>query len=429
MVEIWKTINIPEISEGYEVSSIGRIRYKESEPYYASYHSSNGYDYASLMLSENTNTGSMFRLYPIDDIIAIAFVPIPQELLSKKIKVKHIDGDTRNVSIDNMIWVEDIEVWVDLNYPDVMGIYEISSWGNIRNSITKEPVMKHTKNGGYKVSHLLLANILPSGRKYNTISFHRLMAWHFCKGKDFGKCVNHINGIPGNDLPKNLEFCTIKENTQHAMLCGLKSHIPFEIVDMVCELLIKYKYSRIVYNMIDHKKYPFLTMNVITAIKNGRYTHVDDGTLSKFHDGKTTTEELDHIRDLLLEHDGDCRKVYGLLDKERCPHITLQMIREIKTNKYSSYARSNKYDLDTLVFKKSPYPCRLTDKQIDELRDLLMKHNGEIQEVFDEFNQNKNIATIDMIKDLKRGKSYLRSNKYDLNKSKCYPFIVKGELL
>lgn len=26
MVEIWKTINIPEISEGYEVSSIGRMR-------------------------------------------------------------------------------------------------------------------------------------------------------------------------------------------------------------------------------------------------------------------------------------------------------------------------------------------------------------------------------------------------------------------
>ncbi|CAG8707820.1 35439_t:CDS:1, partial [Racocetra persica] len=51
---------------------------------------------------------------------------------------------------------------------------------------------------------------------------HRLVALAFCpkeKGKEY---VNHIDGDPTNNRASNLEWCTHKENMQHAVRLGLQ---------------------------------------------------------------------------------------------------------------------------------------------------------------------------------------------------------------
>jgi len=58
-------------------------------------------------------------------------------------------------------------------------------------------------------------------RAYNkTIYVHRMVADLFCTGK--GAQVNHIDGNKQNNHFSNLEWCTAKENRQHAFTTGLQ---------------------------------------------------------------------------------------------------------------------------------------------------------------------------------------------------------------
>lgn len=65
-------------------------------------------------------------------------------------------------------------------------------------------------------------------------SRHRLMALAFCKyNSDPDKLVcNHINGVPGDDRPENLELITRRQNLLHALDHNLmpNSVVPVEIL-------------------------------------------------------------------------------------------------------------------------------------------------------------------------------------------------------
>ena len=62
---------------------------------------------------------------------------------------------------------------------------------------------------------------------FKTQLVHRLVAQAFVKNVSGGNCINHINGNKKDNRYTNLEWCSIKENTYHAIKTGLiKSMFP-----------------------------------------------------------------------------------------------------------------------------------------------------------------------------------------------------------
>ena len=163
----WKQINHPDILPGYLVSAEGYIKASGMKDVDAikepSYRSTNGYDFMLL-----NNKEIRLQLFPLDDIIAYAYIPIPESLKGKNVKVSHVNGDTRDISLDNLQWVEDVEEWRICTYPGVKpDMYEVSSWGRVRNKGSLDTRTIGLNSQGY-------FRIVIDGREYRV---HRLVAW------------------------------------------------------------------------------------------------------------------------------------------------------------------------------------------------------------------------------------------------------------
>jgi hypothetical protein len=109
------------------------------------------------------------------------------------------------------------------------GIYEVSNFGNVRSldrplsNWRGSYVMKGKKTNSY-ISKLGYEKILlSSNRNKKEFSVHRLVAIAFINNAENKKEVNHIDGNKLNNHISNLEWCTRKENLQHAWDNGLRS--------------------------------------------------------------------------------------------------------------------------------------------------------------------------------------------------------------
>jgi len=101
------------------------------------------------------------------------------------------------------------EVWKSIDGYE--GIYEISSFGNVR-SYARETVclIKPRINQGYFILGLW------NKGKCKTSKIHRLVALHFIENPDNKPQVNHIDGNKLNNHLDNLEWVTPQENSAHA---------------------------------------------------------------------------------------------------------------------------------------------------------------------------------------------------------------------
>ena len=134
-----------------------------------------------------------------------------------------------------------MEIWKWVNgYEDR---YEISNFGNIRSyymgrgaqkGIPAKMAKKLKGRGGQiltKISKPRKTQLNKYGYRYvhlmkNKITkqklIHRLIAEAFIPNPDSSKSfVNHKNGIKNDNRIENLEWCTLKQNTQHALKNGL----------------------------------------------------------------------------------------------------------------------------------------------------------------------------------------------------------------
>lgn len=71
----------------------------------------------------------------------------------------------------------------------------------------------HKNSDGY-----LCVRVRPSGKIYKV---HRLVAMTFISNPDNKPQVNHIDGNKMNNCVNNLEWCSNRENVQHAWATGL----------------------------------------------------------------------------------------------------------------------------------------------------------------------------------------------------------------
>ena len=97
------------------------------------------------------------------------------------------------------------------------GLYEISNAGNIRSFHSREAKTLKTwesKNGYIQVG-------LHKNGKLHAKLVHRLVASTFIPNPQNKPQVNHIDGDKTNNKIDNLEWCTAKENVQHAYDTGL----------------------------------------------------------------------------------------------------------------------------------------------------------------------------------------------------------------
>lgn len=118
-----------------------------------------------------------------------------------------------------------MEAWLPIDgYPN----YAVSSNGRIKNIKTGRILKQNNNSHGYPSVSLFNSN----GQK--NMKVHRLVAETFydcdCDGLD----VNHIDGDKRNNFVGNLEWCTRRENVQHAFDTGLKTpsrQVPIRIIE------------------------------------------------------------------------------------------------------------------------------------------------------------------------------------------------------
>lgn len=120
---------------------------------------------------------------------------------------------------------------------------EVNKEGVIRNCETGYIYSQSDDGKGY----------LRVSTSYNAKDFHasahRVVAMGWLDNPRNCPSVNHINGLKTDNRVENLEWCTHKENTQHAIATGLITHkvgeacgsskYPESVVRQVCTLLVE----------------------------------------------------------------------------------------------------------------------------------------------------------------------------------------------
>lgn len=91
------------------------------------------------------------------------------------------------------------------------GEYQVSNKGRIFSLKSKKILKPIINKRGYSYVHLSKCG------KIRAFRIHRLVAHAFIENTHRKTYVNHLDGNKQNNNAENLEWCTPKENTQHAI--------------------------------------------------------------------------------------------------------------------------------------------------------------------------------------------------------------------
>lgn len=168
--------------------------------------------------------------------------------------------------------MENQEVWKDIE--DYEYLYQISTFANVKSlpryinsgsgiRKTKERILKPSlTNKGY-----YFVNLCNGFSKSSTI--HRMLAIAFIPNPENKPEVNHKNGIKTDLRIENLEWCTHKENMQHAH--------DMRLIDRQYKSVLQYS-----------KNGEFIA-EYFSQTEATRKTGIDDGNISSACTGKRKT--------------------------------------------------------------------------------------------------------------------------------------------
>ena len=153
-----------------------------------------------------------------------------------------IDIKMDKLIINKMLCINEEWKYISELYPNVYDYYMISNYGRVKNCETNKLLQPTLRNKYYRV------NLYGPSKYHITCNIHRLVAMSFVSGNTIEKCyVNHIDDDKLNNYYENLEWCTPKENIDHAyrtglMDCRIGSNHHFNIYDentihKICELI------------------------------------------------------------------------------------------------------------------------------------------------------------------------------------------------
>lgn len=151
--------------------------------------------------------------YCISCIKIVSKIRTHKEQLSKRLfKVKNING----------------EIWKDI--VGYEGFYQISNLGRVkslcrfvvRDSNGNKKLKKESVKSFLKIKNNYPSTVLFKNAIRNHVLVHRLVAEAFVPNPENKPFVNHKDGVRHNNFTSNLEWCTQKENVNHAIRIGLK---------------------------------------------------------------------------------------------------------------------------------------------------------------------------------------------------------------
>ena len=109
--------------------------------------------------------------------------------------------------------------------------YGVSKDGNVKNLKTGKTIKKVVNKRGYEVVGLCMNKVKA------TFLVHRLVAKAFIDNPEDKPQVNHMDGNKSNNHRDNLEWCSHKENINHAFKSNLiKTKKPVKLINEFGEI-------------------------------------------------------------------------------------------------------------------------------------------------------------------------------------------------
>lgn len=146
--------------------------------------------------------------------------------------------------------------------------YSVSMCGKVKSNRRNRLLSIITRRDGYKE-----LGIRADKKKYIML-VHRLVAMTYIPNPDNKPCVNHLDSDRGNNSVENLEWCTYKENLEHASgkgrLVGKKGETSSSAVmsNETCHLICKEIEKGVKLKAISDKY--GINIKTISNIKNGK---------------------------------------------------------------------------------------------------------------------------------------------------------------
>lgn len=413
-VEIWKlVVNSLVVPMTYQISSLGKLRNIKT-----------GYEYSIIfdrtkrpLYNLKCKDGRYIQIY-VKYLLAEAFVEGKKTQHDMVRLINHINSD---ISLKNIEWFtpnEDgqeypNERWVDLIYGDVKrDMYLVSSYGRVKNKHTR-CILKPMVNKGY-----LYVKLMRTDCNSYKEAIHRIVCTMFNGDSDGLPHVNHIDGNKHNNYYTNLEWCTPKENVEHAIRTGLtppvkrgeesgNAKISERDAEEICRLIVIHKGN--IHAIMNDITNTTITRKIIEGILYKlSWRHVSDKYFNKGdfcnvipHAGSKLSEELvEEVCKSIIRNYGDTR--YVILEFEDNPDLSSKVINNIK-NKRSWKSVSDKFfSIEDLRI--------LHEKKIRMIKTALCKYNGDIQSSYDELISDLPYLTKGYLSQFKNDEKYFPKN-------------------